>query len=95
VLDGFFIAGVIVGSLLTLLFVLQRVSSEQPNLTLGRGVTVFLSGYGVVAAIKFSFVIALDPSLPLSEADRVYMFIGGLAVLWVSVGTVVDRFRGN
>ncbi len=51
-------------------------------------VVVFLTSAGLVAGIKVC-VLALNPAVLTGvENERVYVFLGGLSVIWVSVDSV-------
>jgi len=55
---------------------------------LAEAVIVFLTSFGLVAGIKVC-VLALNPVILTEvENERLYFFLGGLAVIWVSIDNV-------
>jgi ABC-type arginine transport system permease subunit len=95
VVDGFFVIGIFVSVVITLIFVIEKATREGPNATLEEGLTVLVRSYSLVVCIKICFFVTFDPGLNLATTDRLYIFIGGFVIFWTSLGAIVDKFRGK
>jgi hypothetical protein len=87
-IDYFALTGVALGlgSILLLLLIAWIKKKQFPQLS--DGVVVFLSGAGIGAGIKVC-KISLTPGLLQGlENERSYVFLAGLAVVWVSVESI-------
>lgn len=55
---------------------------------------IFGSTLGLVSGIKLCCLLFCDErSLQVSNDDKMAIFVGGLAICWVSVLGIVDAFR--
>ena len=87
-MDHYLIGGVVFGviGILALLCISLFKAKSKPSLA--EGVVVFLTSAGLVAGIKVC-ILALNPDvLTEVENERIYVFLGGLAVIWVSIDSV-------
>jgi hypothetical protein len=51
-----------------------------------------ISGVGVGTGLKvLKICITADTLEPFSDGDRTYILLGGLALIWVSVSTIVKN----
>ena len=82
--DVCLLGSILLGVLMTLIYVLiQARAHRKPYLS--DGVVIFLSSAGIIAGIKVCG-LSLDSSVFRSMGtERLYVFIGGLAVIWVSL----------
>ncbi len=91
--DPYILLGISAGVLCVLAYVLTTVRHQTRKVLLSDGVMLFLATSGIAAGIKVC-TIALNRSLLTTlKEERTYIFLGGLAVIWVSVDTVIRIFR--
>jgi len=86
--DHYFIGGIVCGvaGIAALVWISLYHARVRPSLA--EVVVVFLTSFGLVAGIKVC-VLALNPVILTEvENERVYVFLGGIAVTWVSVDSV-------
>lgn len=75
-----------------ILVYLFRERSRQPNL--GTAVVLLISGVGITTGVKLMVICTTVKDLPaFSEEDRTYIFVGGLAVIWVSGEAILRSLR--
>lgn len=88
-MDGYVLAGVVVGLLLTFLHIAQSTrKGKSPRFEVAA--QFVLSGVGVGAGLKIlKICVTADTLQPFSDSDRVPILFGGLALIWVSVWTIV------
>nr|VFJ47416.1 MAG: hypothetical protein BECKFW1821A_GA0114235_101622 [Candidatus Kentron sp. FW] len=87
-MDYYLIGGVICGILgiVALLWISIYFARSKPSLA--EGVVVFITAAGLSAGVKVC-VLSLNPEvLTEVENERIYVFLGGLAVIWVSIDTL-------
>ena len=63
-------------------------SSQTPNL--GDGVSLFLSSNGIAVGIKVAY---LGLTVQLLANNQIYILLGGLAVIWVSIETILKTIK--
>lgn len=77
-------------SSLTLVFVYiyhtLAILRLPPQLT--EAVRLILSAWGVVAGVKLCYLSLTCQILPEAQNDIVYIFIGGIATIWVSIVSI-------
>jgi hypothetical protein len=93
---AFVLLGVILGVFCVAAYVvIAAVRRRLRELQLAHALQVLLSGLGIVAGMK-GCVRALDPSFPigLTAGDRIIFFLGCIALVWVSIETIIRTFSG-
>jgi hypothetical protein len=93
VLAGLILAGVIIAGLFGLSL---RPNWKPPTLT--TAVVVILAAGGVPGGIKVAetSLTAKDDELkPFTDEERTYIFLGGVALVWVSLDTLWTTCRGR
>jgi len=91
-IDPVALAGICIGTVCLLFYVGINLYKKN-RLDLKHGVMLFLSTSGISAGIKVCFM-ALDPTLLSSlNGERTYIFLGGLAVIWVSFDMIFQIFK--
>jgi len=95
--DGFTLAGLGLGIGGILALFVAAAVGRRPAPNLAEGAVTFLSGSAICAGIKICLLAANDSKLGVEQSDRIYVFLGGLAVVWVSIDTILTslRERGN
>lgn len=90
-MSGYVLAGVIAGLFFTVIHIAESVrTGKQPRLEVAA--QFILSGVGVGIGLKvLKICVTADTLQPFSEGDRVYILLGGLALIWVSVSTIVKN----
>lgn len=79
--------GIAVGSLGVVTLVLLSLLRQRRAPELIDGIVTFISGLGVIGGIRVC-LMSIDQRLyQIVGDDRVYIFLAGIAVLWVSIGT--------
>ncbi len=85
-MNFYLLGGLVLGFLLVLLYVIRhrreaKLESETP---------LFLSGVAIPVGVRLIYVTATAHELkPFGTEERVYIVIGGLALIWVSVQTIL------
>ncbi len=88
------IIAIVLGSLVVIAYVLKELLIKGDGPSLSDGVTIFLSSGGALAGLKVCLISLLSQKFHQSfGSDCTYFFLGGFAVIWVSITTIVDRFR--
>jgi hypothetical protein len=91
--SGYVLAGLVLGAILVLVHI-ARCRGARVTPRLERGVELILYGQAVAAGIRLSVLAATQKHFkPLSDEDRVYLVIGGLALIWVSVSSIAREFK--
>ena len=88
-IDPYTLWGITLGTVCVVIYILVKRKKAE----LSEGVVLFLACAGIAAGVKVC-KIALDPALPLN-GDRLYVFLGGIAVIWVSGQTILERFKSD
>jgi len=95
-MDIFFLLSIVFGVVLIVIYVYKTLRNPHINKEpdLADGVVLFLSGAGISAGIKVCYIaIALDSNICIAIGnERTYIFLGGIAVIWVSVQTIATLF---
>ena len=69
----------------------QQGSKSMKFPQLAEGVTIFITSAAIYAGLKVCF-LAFDPNiLSLLRNDIVYIFLGGMAVVWVSMEATINH----
>jgi hypothetical protein len=84
---GYLVGGLVLGGVLVPTYVIRR-RHDSPKLEVA--VTLFISGVAIATGVKLIAVCATASNIkPFGTEDRVYIVIGGLALIWVSVQTIL------
>jgi len=88
-------AGVIVGSILivTRIVTSMRTNSTQKPLSLSDAMAIIFSCVAIGTAIQLGVISFQSGEVKIDGTQKLYIFIGGLALLWVSVESVVKIFK--
>lgn len=89
--DGVFLFGIVVGSLLTLAY-MGVAFARKGKPQLHNVVILYLCAAGVAAGGKVCLLACQSTVLQALNHERLYVFIGGLAVIWVSVISLAQPF---
>jgi hypothetical protein len=97
-MNKFLIIGLSIGVLCTIAYICLSVSAKK-NPDLKRAFELFIAAVGITAGVKICWYVGtghLGDSLkkagvPLADEDLVYFFLGGVALVWLSVDTIFDR----
>jgi hypothetical protein len=91
--SGYVLAGLGLGLVLTLAHIIVCIRrGRRPALE--SAVVLIISAVGLGTAGKvLKICITADDLEPFANKDRVYIFLGGVALLWVSVEAIWNRFR--
>jgi uncharacterized membrane protein (DUF441 family) len=87
--DGFTLAGLGLGIVSILALFVSAALGRRTAPNLAEGAVTFLSGAAICAGIKICLLAANGPNLGVEQSDRIYVFLGGLAVVWVSFETIM------
>jgi hypothetical protein len=90
-LSGYVLAGVIAGLLLTAVHIATSVRVGRSP-TFETAAQLILSGVGVGIGLKvLKICVTADKLGPFSDGDRVYILLGGFALIWISVSTITKK----
>ena len=82
------------GTLFLTIYLILGIKQTK-KLELADCIILFLSAAGIMAGTKVC-ILALNSSLFSSMKDaRLYVFIGGIAVIWASIQTLLKPFQIN
>ena len=88
--------GIILGVIVWLFYALYSwLKTDQQNPNLSESVLIFLSSAGVVAGLNLFYIglIKNTESCQDIEGIQIYICIGGLAVIWASIETILPFFK--
>lgn len=94
-IDIFNWLGIITGIVCIVACFVNRRNNNCVQVSLGEAVTIFLANAGAFAGIKLGFTIARTKQSALTDLgiDPFYVIIGAIAIIWVSVATVISILR--
>jgi hypothetical protein len=94
-LSAYVLAGVLIAVVLVAAYValsLRRATAPPPKLE--TAVTIVLSATAVASGAKVGVIAVTESDLePFTGEDRVFIFLGSLALVWVSVAQVWKAFK--
>jgi hypothetical protein len=86
-MNGYLLAGFVLGVVLIVVYVGTTVKEGKPRLETAAG--LLLSAVGVCTGGKVIKICVVAHSLaPFADEDRVYIALGGVALIWVSCQTI-------
>lgn len=92
-MSDYLLGGFVIGVVFIVIYVVRERRSE-PNL--GTAAVLLISGIGITTGVRLMVIcVTVKKLMPFGEEDRVYIFIGGLAVIWVSVEAIVRTLRAK
>jgi hypothetical protein len=92
-LSAYVLGGFTLGLLLIAAYIrVATKSGETPDLSVG--VILMLSALSVATGIKVIVLcVTADSVEPFTEEDRIYIALGGIALLWVSSMSINSAFQ--
>jgi len=87
--DSFILGGVILGVALLLAYV-AKVKKEAD---LVDGISLILSGIGLLTGIKVCWLANADRDVSPIKEISTQVFVGGVAICWVSIQNGLKKFR--
>ena len=94
-MDNLTIAGIVVGSVLIAVYLLYGYRNGVP-VDLGKAAIIFIASSGVFAGVKvmiFTFNTELQVLIQTEGIDITHIFLGGLAISWVSILSAIQVFK--
>jgi hypothetical protein len=94
-MNGYLLAGFLLGAGLIVAYVSAAARrGSGPRLETAAG--LLLSAVGICAGVKVIKICVVAGSLaPFADEDRVYIALGGLALIWVSCQTIWNGLAGR
>lgn len=92
-MNGYLLVGFILGAILIAVRVALGVKcNRRPGLE--NAVVLMISALSIATGVKvIKICVTADSLKPFADEDRVYIALGGLALIWVSVGTILAGFK--
>ncbi len=86
--------GVLLGLVMVIVYIGVRIWRAHLPPDLAEAVRLFFASYGIVIGIKIC-LFAMDPLklAGIGDSERIYIFLGGVAAVWVCVQTILHVFR--
>ena len=91
-IDPWLKVGVIFGLLLIIIYVLTcfLIYHCAPSLT--HAVTILLSSCGISVGLKLIYITIRSNYIPELDKDRIYLAVGGISTIWVSISALYSVF---
>ena len=81
--------GCVIGAILIVLYVLVAAGAADKRPDLGQAIGLLLAANGITAAIRLFKLVFTARSLgALTQTDRIYLVVGAIAALWLSLETI-------
>jgi hypothetical protein len=81
--------GCVIGAILIVLYVLVAAGATHRRPDLGQAIGLLLAANGITAAIRLFMLVFTARSLgALTQTDRIYLVVGAIAALWLSLETI-------
>jgi len=90
--DPLVISTAVVGLLVAVINAIVRKVRWNETPQLSSVIHILLSFFGIAIAFKVAKVAVGLPSNEVGDEDKLYFCFGALAILWVSIESVVRRF---
>lgn len=88
-MNSYLLAGFIIGAALIAIHIAVGIMRKQGPRLEG-AVVLMISALSIATGVKVIKICITASSLkPFADEDRVYIALGGLALIWVSVGTIL------
>jgi hypothetical protein len=94
-MDYLKLSGVVIGSLFIGIYV-YYARRKKASVSLARATVLFLSGNAFIAGVKVMIFAFNTDLLALAQKQGIepaHLFLGGLAICWVSILSVLETFR--
>jgi len=89
--DNFVFLGLLVGVICLLAYVgISLRGKKKPNLV--DGLALFMSSVGVLTGLKVCWIACSRSSEPTIQEIWIQIFVGGLALVWVSFESAAKKF---
>jgi predicted RND superfamily exporter protein len=85
----FLIAGIALFTIVIVIYFYFSFTKYRKAPDLGDGVSLFLSCNGISAGAKVGYLGLMAQPATIYSDDRIYILLGGLAVVWVSIQTIL------
>lgn len=85
--------GVVAGVVTVAAYVLMCVFKYKTSPKLSEAVIIFICCCGLMAGIKLCYIVLTSDIFKNMKSDIVYIFVGGLAIIWVSFATIYGIFK--
>ena len=85
--NSLFLMGIILSAIFISIYLYITIKSDQRVPQLGDAVTLFLSGNGVYAGVKVCYMGLYEQQCNMGD-EKLYIILGGFAVIWVSIETI-------
>ena len=93
--DAYLLTGLTVGVVVLLLYVAIRVGVQRERPDAGEAFRCFVSSLGAATAAKICGIALWDSRLDrLQDSERTYIFLGGLAAMWLTIESIGRVFVG-
>lgn len=89
-MENFTLWGIVLGALSSIIYLIKN--SSKPKLA--HVVTIFLSTIGVIAGAKMIYLSIVLPE-SFQNIHIVYIIIGGISVMWVSIATIITIIKNK
>jgi len=94
-MSGYLLAGFVLGIVLIAARIWIGVK-EKTRPGLESAVILMVSALSVATGVKvIKICVTADSLKPFADEDRVYIALGGLALIWVSVATIFSALRSK
>jgi hypothetical protein len=91
--DPILIWGGLVGVVVAIANALVRTFRWNQPPQLAAFIDILLSFLGITIAIKVAIVALALPSNEVGDVDKFYFCLGSLAIFWVSLESIIRRFK--
>jgi len=91
--DAYTFSGIILGVVLILSFVVMRLTTQGDTPQLADAVGLFLSCLAIALGARLCWMSVAENALVAVQNERPYIFLAGIAIIWVSVATIHRVFE--
>ena len=85
--NSLFLTGIILSAISISIYFYITIRSDQRKPQLVDAVTLFLSGNGISAGMKVCYMGLYEQQCNIGD-EKLYIILGGFAVIWVSIETI-------
>lgn len=91
-IDAFTTAGILFGSVAIIALVVKFArQGDEPQLS--DAFSLFISCVASAIGVKLCWISVSEKALAVVQNERPYMFMAGIAITWVSIGTIAKIFK--